>query len=357
MIEIDGSQGEGGGQLVRMAVAMAAATGRAVRIVNIRARRRVPGLAAQHVAAVNAVAALCDAQCEGVELRSGTFSFRPRRLHGGDFVVNVGTAGSISLVLQAMLPAAVASGARLGASIRGGTDVPAAPPLDYVRLVLLPLLARSGIQARLDVLRRGYYPRGGGEARLELDPVAQVLPLSLPAAGAIERVEVYAHVAHLPRQIAERMDHAARLELPAGLPLVSRLEVCPDEFAAGPGGAIVLRALTAGGVLGAGQVAQRGVPAESLGQQAGQALAEELRRGAAVDVHAADQLPVFFALAGGPSVFRTSRISSHASTVMWLLEQLASVRCTSVPAGEGTLVHVRPVAGGEARRCEGASPS
>lgn len=150
LIEIDGGHGEGGGQLVRTAVAVAAVRGTPIRVVDIRARRRRPGLAAQHVAAVRAPAALCDARCEGVEIGSSSLVFEPRRLQGGDFDFDVGTAGSVSLVLQAMLPAAIAAGERVTVRLRGGTDVPAAPPVDYLRLVLLPLLERLGA-ARFDV--------------------------------------------------------------------------------------------------------------------------------------------------------------------------------------------------------------
>jgi RNA 3'-phosphate cyclase len=154
MLEIDGAYGEGGGQLVRTAVALAAIRGTPIRVDQVRARRRKPGLAPQHVAAVRAVAAMCDAQCEGVESRSTAFTFAPRRLRGGAFTVDVGTAGSIALVLQAMLPAAVASGEACRIVVRGGTDVRAAPPVDYLRLVLLPLLEKMGVRAALTVVRR-----------------------------------------------------------------------------------------------------------------------------------------------------------------------------------------------------------
>jgi RNA 3'-phosphate cyclase len=341
-VEIDGAHGEGGGQLVRMAVAVAAARGVPVRIVNIRARRRLPGLAAQHAAAVHAVAALCDAQCEGVDLRSTVLSFRPRSLHGGEFDIDVGTAGSIALVLQAMLPAAVASGEGVVVTIRGGTDVRAAPPVDYLRLVLLPLLEGMGVQAELSIGRRGYYPKGGGEVRLALQPTSRLRPFAVDEVGPVDRIEAHVHVAHLPRQIAERMERAARAELPLAVPVDARVEVCSPELASGPGGAIVLRALAARTVLGAAQVAQRGVPAEQLGQEAARMLTRDLQGGATLDVHAADQLPVFLALADGPSLFRASQLSSHAATAMWLLERLTAARFRVDPAPPGVLVHAHP---------------
>lgn len=325
-IDIDGAHGEGGGQLVRTAVAMAAVRGVPVRLHQVRARRRKPGLAAQHAAAVRAVAQLCDARCEGVEVGSGAFSFMPRRLRGGDYLVDVGTAGGVSLVLQALLPVAIATGERVTVSLSGGTDVRAAPPIDYLRLVLLPLLATMGVSAELQVERRGYFPRGGGAVRLRLEPVAWLRPLRVEQRGAVGRIEIHTHVAHLPTHIAQRMDAAAREALPPGIPCESHLQQCPPELAASPGAAIVLRALGAHSVLGAGAVAQRGVPAEHLGSAAGKALALDIESGATLDVHAADQMLVFQTLAAQPSVFRAARLSSHATTAMWLLEQLGAAR-------------------------------
>jgi RNA 3'-terminal phosphate cyclase (ATP) len=340
VIEIDGAHGEGGGQLVRTAVALAAVKGIPIHVVNVRARRRNAGLAAQHVAAIRAVASMCDARCEGVQPRSAAFSFAPRQLRGGRFRVDVGTAGSITLVLQAMLPAAVASGEHCAISVTGGTDVPAAPPADYLRLVLLPLLAEMGVRATLAVERRGYYPRGGGELRLELAPVASLAPFAVDAPGPLDHVEVHAHVSQLPREIAERMAGAALQALPAGLPVDTRIEVHEADRSAGPGGAIVLRAPTARTVLGSAQVAQRGVRAERLGRLAGEGLARDLRAGATLDVHAADQMPVFMALARGESRLRVREVSSHAATAIWLIERLGGRRFAATPDGAGVRLRV-----------------
>ncbi len=342
MVEIDGAHGEGGGQLVRTAVAIAAVTGVPVRIVDIRAKRRRPGLAAQHAAAVRAVAALCDARCEGAQTRSTMLSFWPRRLRGGVFQVDVGTAGSIALVLQAMLPAAAATGQRVDVTMRGGTDVPMAPPMDYLRLVLLPLLGTLGVGAELSIARRGYYPAGGGEVRLALQPVTRLMPFVVQECGPVERIDVRAHVAHLPVSIAQRMATAARNALPSGLEVQEQVEVCAPELALGPGGAIVLRALSAHTTLGAARVAERGVPAERLGQAAAQSLRRDLDAAATLDIHAVDQMLVFLALADGPSAFRAAEPSSHARTVMWLLEKLTPARFSVSPAGSGVLVRVLP---------------
>jgi len=340
VIEIDGAYGEGGGQLVRTAVALAAVKTTPIRVVNVRARRRNAGLAPQHVAAVRAVASMCNADCDRVEPRSTAFSFSPRRLQGGHYRVDVGTAGSITLVLQAMLPAAVASGERCVISIRGGTDVRAAPPIDYFSAVLLPLLAKLGVRASLTVERRGYYPKGGGEVRLELAPTAALLPLDVNAPGALDRIEMRAHVSQLPREIAERMAAAALQALPSAESVDSQVDAFGADRSAGPGGAIVLRALMARTVLGAAQVAERGVRAELLGRLAGESLASDLRAGATLDPHAADQMLVFLALARGASRFRVRELSSHARTAIWLLEKLSAARFAVVAEAGAVSVRV-----------------
>jgi len=342
MLHIDGAHGEGGGQLVRTAVALAAIRGTPVRIDNVRARRRNPGLAPQHVAAVRAVAAMCDAQCDGVEPRSRSFTFVPRRLHGGAPLVDVGTAGSITLVLQAMLPVAVASGSACRWVVRGGTDVRAAPPVDYLRLVLLPLLNKMGVEAALTVVRRGYFPQGGGEVRLDLARVPHLQPFNVEAGGAIARVEIHAHVTRLARDIGQRMIRAVHAALPPVLPVTSHLEEFGMEAAAGPGGAIVLCARTSTTILGAARVAERGVPAERLGLAAANELARDLAAGATLDLHAADQMLIFLALASGASAFRASALSAHARTTMWLLERIAGTRFTAREMTDGVHVQVAP---------------
>jgi RNA 3'-phosphate cyclase len=248
-----------------------------------------------------------------------------------------------------MLPAAIASGERVVVRLRGGTDVPTAPPVDYLRLVLLPLLARMGARAGLELVRRGYYPRGGGDVRLTLEPVARLQPLRVEDRGATLRFETRTHVARLPLHVARRMEGAACALLPAGVPVESSTEVCPDELAAGPGGAIVLRAVCAHGVLGAAEVAQRGVPAERLGQAAARSLRRDLEAGASLDGHAADQMLVFQALCEGPSIFRAAPLSAHATTAMWLLERLAAARFDARPAAAGVVVHVHPALAGPRR--------
>ena len=334
MLEIDGSYGTGGGQLVRNAVALSALTGTAVRIRSIRAGRDKPGLAPQHLTAVKAVGEICSARIDRLELRSREIAFEPGPVRGGAFAFDVGTAGSVTLVLQALLPVMVAARADFRVEIRGGTDVRAAPPLDYLRRVLLPLISRMGAKVRVEAKRRGYYPRGGGLVEATVAPSA-LHGVQLDAPGRLLRIEGLAHVAHLPAHIAERMRASALGKLGAFAATAScGIEVPQDADAFGQGGALVMWATREGGVLGAGRVAERGLRAETLGESVGAELAADLAAGAALDLHAADQLLVYLALAGGRSSFGVREVSEHARTAMWLIEQFVPVRfATSQKAG------------------------
>jgi RNA 3'-terminal phosphate cyclase (ATP) len=325
-LDIDGAYGEGGGQLVRNAVALAAITGRDIRVTNIRARRRPAGLAPQHMAAVNAVAALCGARTEGVEPRSSMLLFEPAVVTGGTHRVDIGTAGSMTLVLQAALPVMIAAAKPVSAVIIGGSDVRMAPATDYLLRVLLPLVERMGARVTLEVVKRGYYPQGGGEVRVEVEP-SVLRPTAFESRGDIVAVEGVAHVARLPLQIATRMRDAALEGLAPirGVEASIETSAVPPEATGGAGGAIVVWARSQNTVLGASRVAERGVRAEALGTAVAQELSADVESGASVDIHAADQLLVYFALAGGGS-YTTREITDHARTAMWLIEQFVPIR-------------------------------
>jgi RNA 3'-phosphate cyclase len=336
-IDIDGAYGEGGGQLVRTAVALSAITGTAVRIGNIRAKRDKPGLAPQHVAAVRAVAQFCDAEIENLEVGAGAIMFRPGQLHGGEVTVEIGTAGSITLVMQALLPVMIAAGAPASACVTGGTDVRGAPALDYFREVLLRHVARMGVVAGLRIDRRGYYPRGGGQVRVILSGQRRqaLHPLRLDSPGALRRIGGTAHVANLPAHIAARMRASMLVALGETLTPLTHVDtpVLTHAEAIGQGGAVVGWAECEHSVLGACRVAERGVRAEALGEEVGRELRAEIGGGAALDRHAADQILIYLALAGGRSSVSTRAITLHAQTAMWLIEHFLPVRFTSGSRG------------------------
>ncbi len=344
MLDIDGAHGEGGGQLVRTAVALAAITGKELRLHGVRAHRAPPGLAPQHLAAIRAVAELCQARTEGIAVGAREFVFRPRRLVGGSFTFDVGTAGSVVLVLQAVLPVASACREQVRMVLRGGTDVRAAPALDYFRHVFLPLLVRIGLRVELEVRRRGYYPRGGGEIVLVVNP-ATPLALRLEEPGGVEMIGGALHTAGLQPHVLQRMRETAMQSF-ARFPRVDieARQLTPDQ-AVGSGGATVLWARTRNTLIGSSEVVQRGVPAERIVQAAANALNAEILSGATLDIHAADQILVYLGLACEQSHFLTRTLSSHAKTTQWLLQKFLPVSFAASESAMCTRLEVNPAGG------------
>lgn len=341
MITVDGSHGEGGGQVVRMAVALSALTSTPVRVVNVRAKRRNPGLAAQHVTAIRAVATLCGAHTEGAVVGSSTVEFHPQSLRGGSFSFDVGTAGSITLVLQACMPAALAAG-DVELTVRGGTDVPWSPPLDYFGHVFLGLLRRMGARAKVDVAMRGYYPRGGGLVRVTIEEPPTWRPLRALERGDLERIAGRAHISNLPEDVVKRMKSGALQRLSRFMDVKVHDETLGQDRAVGPGGAIVLWAETPATVLGADALAERGKRAEKVGDEAAAKLLAEIESGATVDIRAADQILPYVATAPGPSEFVAREVTEHTRTQMWLLNSFLGTQFETVPQGGLQRVSVRP---------------
>ena len=317
MFEIDGSFGEGGGQIVRTAVAASAATGAEIRIINIRARRQQPGLAAQHIAAVKLVADMCGAHVEGLSPGSRQIAFSPGPLKAGHYTADVGTAGSIPLVLQAGVLAASFSPGETSLTVTGGTDVRKAPSIDYFQNVQCPLLAKMGIEASVEIKKRGYFPRGGGEVAARIRPPAQKpSPLRLEGPGRISAIKGRVHVVNLSQDIMHRMSKTALAELKSFPARAVIEEALPAGTGEGTG--ITLWAESEYSVLGSCALGERGLRAENIGALAGRELAAEIKAGAGVDIHAADQLVPYMALgSGGASTVRAS--SSHLETVIWLM--------------------------------------
>jgi len=344
MIEVDGGHGEGGGQLLRMAVALSALTGTPVRVVRIRAGRPTPGLAAQHVTAIHAVAELCAAEATGVAVGASSIEFRPGNPASGHFSFDVGTAGSIALVLQALLPVAAGAPGPVRVRLVGGTDVRGAPPIDYFNRVFLGLLRPLGGHADVEVLRRGYYPRGGGIVDVVIEPTRSWAPFGESQGGDVRRVRGVAHVSNLPEDIPKRVKHAAVRRL-HGIPDVKVEErVYQGEEAIGQGGALVLWAETKTLLLGADSLAERRKPSERVGEEAALSLRAEIESRATLDVHAADQLLVYLARADGPSRFRVRAVSGHMETMMWLIPQFVSCRFEVIREPGGWRVSVEPLA-------------
>src|SRR5437879_8956232 len=193
MIEIDGSYGEGGGQVLRTAVALAAVLSKGIHVFNIRAGRAEPGLRPQHMTGVKAAAELCSSELEGLRVGSTEFTFKPGKLRAGTFRFDVGTAGSVTLVLQTLMPILAFALGNVQLEITGGTDVKWSPPIDYLRLVTLPLLARMEMQASILVVKRGHYPKGGGIVRLKASPTSVLKNIVGIDGGNVNAIAVVSH--------------------------------------------------------------------------------------------------------------------------------------------------------------------
>jgi len=323
IITIDGSMGEGGGQIFRTALAYAAVTRRPVKIFNIRAKRSNPGLRPQHLSALRALAKITKAEVRGDYVGSMEVMFKPRKIEGGEIAIDPGTAGSISLIIQAVLPTLLYAERKSIVTIKGGTDVPWSPPIDAIRYVLIPALRSIGVNAQLEVIRRGHYPRGGGIVKLVVEPITEPLkPIILKEQGKILRIKGISHCVKLPKHVAERQAKSAEQILRnAGITdtIDISLEWYPPEKDPhlGPGSGIVLWAeTTTNALLEYDSLGARGKRAEKVGEEAANGLVEQIKRGGAVDVHHTDQLILFMALAKGNSEIYSSEISLHTLTAI-----------------------------------------
>lgn len=339
-VTIDGAAG--GGQVLRNAVALAAVCGRPVRVANIRGARPQPGLRPQHVTAIRAVAEVCGASLTGAEIGSREIEFRPAEVSARTgWRLDVGTAGSLTLVLQCLLPALAHADRESELTLVGGTDVPFAPPADYFRQVFAPALARLGPAVESRVMARGFYPKGGGELRVRVCP-APVRPVRWVERGPVVAVRGICFSQGLPEHIVARMREGARRAL-EGLPVEIEAEARTRGASEGCGIVLWAQCERAPAPLGASALGRRGTPAERVGENVARSLQQELS-GGAVDSHLADQMIVWLALASGDSEFTTSRASDHLRSAAAVARVVTGAQ---VEIGEGApvRVHVRPGGG------------
>lgn len=334
---IDGSEGEGGGQIVRTAAALAARTNTAIEVVNVRANRDTTGLRPQHVAALEAIARACRGRFEGVDVGSERFVFHPGRVQGGAVKVSTGTAASTPLIVETVLTLAPVLPTPLTISASGGTDVRWAPTLEHMRSVLLPLAQRVGVPVEILSTAPGFYPTGGGHVRALLQPADEPEdPDPLAERGDLELVEATVRVADLPDHVPERIlssfEETMAREGYQVLTYVDRVQ------ASCPGVVIDAVARFEETVLGANEVGEKGTPSEVVGRRCAQRLLEELAGPGTVDVHAADQL-VPLVLGRTEATFTVREVTSHLETNARLCQRFldGEIRFEDAPAG-GTRV-------------------
>jgi RNA 3'-terminal phosphate cyclase (ATP) len=338
MLPLDASYGEGGGQVLRVALALAVALGRPVTLTNIRVRRPRPGLQPQHLTAVRALAAISAAEVRGDQLDSTSLTFVPGTPVAGTYRFDVGatrgSAGSVSLILQTLLLPLALTGAPSAITLVGGTHVPWSPTVHYLTEVFLPALAPAGVTAAISLRRWGWYPAGGGEIEATIHPVPGLRGLVIDASPAGDEVVGLSAVSRLPRSIAERQRHQAEERLRAA-GLRAAIAVEEDQRALGPGTVLFLAFR---GRAGFSALGRRGLPAERVADLAVDELLAWIASGAAVDEHLADQLVPFLALGRSASTFTCPRLSTHLQTVVWLLRHFVGAR---IALDEGPPARVR----------------
>jgi RNA 3'-terminal phosphate cyclase (ATP) len=331
MITIDGSSGEGGGQVLRTSLGLSLVTGKPFLIRRIRARRPKPGLMRQHLTAVLAAAEVAGAQVQGASIGSGELSFVPGTVRPGEYSFDVGTAGSATLVLQTVLPALMLAGGPSRLSLRGGTHNTYAPPFDFLQKAFLPLLGRMGPRVDATLDHAGFYPAGGGEVTVAIWPAGHLRPIELLQRGPVVRRLARAIVSRLPRHIAQREADTLRrrLDWPEDCVAVEEVE------SPGPGNVLIVELESEHVTEVFAGFGQRGVRAEAVAEGVAREVRRYLDAEVPVGPHLADQLLVPLALAGGGR-FRTLAPSEHTRTNIETLRQFVEVRIRCEEIAPGT---------------------
>lgn len=329
LVEIDGSQKSGSGTILRLAIALAAAKCESLHIYNIRKNRPKQGLKPQHLEAVLTAAKLCSAEVRGAKLGSKELWFIPKRIIAGNFKARIGTAGSIPMLLLAILPICMFAKDTVSLHVKnGGTDVSNSPTINYLRKVFFPALNQMGLQVILNVKKYGYYPKGMGEVIMKINPPQTLHPIQLTDFGKLERVKGISVCTFLEdRKVAHRQAKAASEYLSKKGCEVDIQIVNDRSNPCQKGSSITLWAETdEKAIIGADAIGAPRETSETVGKKAAQKLYAELSRKPTVDIHSADMLIPYVAFAEGYSSFLTKEISEHLETNIWLLKKMLETR-------------------------------
>jgi RNA 3'-terminal phosphate cyclase (ATP) len=337
MLVIDGSQGEGGGQILRTTLALAALTGTPVRIERIRAGRAKPGLQRQHLVATQAAARVCNGQLEGDALNSREVSFHPQAPSHGNYVFDIGSAGSTTLVLQTVLPILLFAPGPSTVTIRGGTHNPMAPPVEFLSESFLPPLSRCGVSATIELGRHGFYPAGGGDIHAHIQPWSVQAPLNYCERGKPVSRHAEVLVSRLPGHVATRESQALKHALSWSHQEVDEREVDAD----GAGNAIIARLRHAHGTTVCAAFGEMRKPAEKVARELVRQVRAYQESDAPVCEHLADQLLLPLALGAG-GVFRAVSASEHTATNAAIINRFLGDAVAIAADGDAIAVTVRP---------------
>lgn len=329
-ITIDGSHGEGGGQIIRSSLALSIITGRAVRIINVRAKRKNPGLQKQHLVALRAAGAISGAEIAGAELGSRQITFEPGKLAPGDHEFRIGTAGSTSLVLQTILPALIIAGGPSKILLEGGTHNPMAPPFDFLNRTFLPLINRMGPQVHCTLERYGFYPKGGGSVVVSINPVPRLERLDIGERSYKLSCGADILLVNLPRHVGDREEQVLR----KGVPELENIEVVESDRSPGIGNVVAVHITSSEVTETITALGEKGVRAETVAEAAAAAVRQYLDSGACVGEYLADQLLLPMAIGAGGS-FITGDLSEHTRTNIYTIQRFLDIDINAKPLGNG----------------------
>lgn len=329
MITIDGAQGEGGGQILRSSLSLSMLTGEPFKMINIRAGRSKPGLLRQHLTAVQAAAKISNAEIDGAMIGSMALGFKPGKVTPGDYAFAIGTAGSVTLVLQTLLLPLLSAEKTSTLKLEGGTHNPFAPPFDFIARVFLPLLTRMGASVDARLARAGFYPAGGGEFTVSISPSPKLKRLELIERGERRGVRAIARVAALPRSIAQR-----EVDVIAEKLSLTREQCFVEEIgrAPGPGNIAMIEVESANVTELFTGFGEKGVSAETVAEHALAPALEYLASSAPVGCFLADQLLLPMAVGSG-GVFRTLPLTPHTRTNIDVIQMFTDARIRTTDVG------------------------
>jgi RNA 3'-phosphate cyclase len=345
-VEVDGSFGEGGGQILRTAVCFSMVLGVPIHVSKIRAGRRIPGLRPQHSATIKILGKICSAEVEGADVGSTELRFSPGVVESSRGTFDLGTAASIPLVLQAVIPAVSLMGNSYDLDLVGGTDVPWSPTSDYIDAVVSPAMRAVGIGFSFEVGRRGYYPNGGGRARVHVDPCDHVEPMQLSTKREMGEAEtnvvsLASRCGKLPVSVAERQARAAVSALRARGVEVSKKDVSLEDSVSA-GSSILVSQVGDGFYLGGDSIGARGRPAELVGRDASESFLAAFVSGARADVHLADMLGPVLCLSDAPSAVLIPYVTEHLRTSLHVATQFTAASYEFEQRGGAALLSISP---------------
>jgi RNA 3'-phosphate cyclase len=341
-LEVDGSQGEGGGQILRTALAFSGIQSKPVKVIKIRAGRPTPGLKRQHVSAVEVLAEVFGGEVSGAKEGSTEVTFVPGSPRRGSLAFDMGTAASITLVLLAVVPAVAIAGSSLSIELVGGTDVPWSPTFDYLCDVVKQAFGAIGIKFEATAIRRGYYPRGGGRVKASIEPCNSVVPLDLQVRPNLSDVMIRSRCGSLPRHVAERQLSAASTVLAKSGIRTGGSEVTAEQTVS-PGSSVLVYSTSGGFYLGSDAIGARGKRAEAVGSDAADRFVALVASGACLDSNLADMLIPLLSLAPGPSRVKIPEGTAHLESSLRLASQFTSCAYSVSPEGKCSLVTITPV--------------